>query len=297
MANEQADTNAESCFSTEKRNLWRSPVNLSSSECYSCWSIPRYCLRPLWCPCLLGGRPPRTPHKSTRSTELLELLLSFGVDANAQIQGINTALRAIPCADDYSSILNNRLLSANSADPNPEVKTCKSVLHVAIVQRCSNLVHVLLQATQTWTAASANTTTPIRSQGPRRTNNWRTMQLLANFGVDIDPWDFSSSGPYSDPWVAQANRNAPTHEELTQAIAAVGLPTITIVHRPDNPVPTQSVTALQRLRNIIAMWRKLCCSFVEGIRYWQVARDYISDFAMPLPFIRCEEESKETFFG
>ena len=137
------------------------------------------------------------------SEDMISLLLRHGANANAQTQGINTAMRAFEYTDNGISISIMRQLLAHGADPNSAIEPGKTALHVAITQRCSKMVKVLLEGGADLNRRIGEYGNAVQTAG--RTNDWRIMQALKPHGADVDPGDFSSSGPYSDPWIAKAN--------------------------------------------------------------------------------------------
>ena len=181
----------------------------------------------------------------------MELLLKYGANANAQKQGINTALRAVPMDDGHHSIDKTRLLLTNGADPDSAVEAGKSVLHVAITQRCFKMVRVLLQGGADLNRRIGEYGNAVQTAG--RTNDWRIMQVLKNFGADVNPKDFSSSGPYSDPWIAQANMDALDENDIRQVMRATRLQTTKILHPP---VPTRNLTAPGGPQTSLTAWLK-----------------------------------------
>ena len=182
------------------------------------------------------------------STELLKLLLRHGANANAQRQGINTAMRAVPCGDIDDSLRDMRLLLTNGADANSAIRPGTSYLHVAIIQRSVKMVKVLVQGGADLDRRIGEYGNAVQTAG--RTNDWRIMQALANCSADINPEDFSSSGPYSDPWIARANREALSDSEVSEAMMALSIPTTKYISRS---APTRSVSVFQ---TILASWRR-----------------------------------------
>ena len=158
------------------------------------------------------------------NSPLLFLLLDYDANANAQNQGINTALRALSLGEDDASIYKLEMLLQKGADANSAVEPGRSILHVAITQRFFNTVKVLLQGGACMRCRIGEHGNAVQTAG--MVNDWGTMQILSNFGADVDPEDFSIGGPYSDPLTARSNRDSLTDEEVTRVLSAIKRPTV-----------------------------------------------------------------------
>jgi hypothetical protein len=135
---------------------------------------------------------------------------------------INTALRDVQHGELGQYRI--QMLLRNEAD----VKSAEWLLHTAIRKRDFDSVEVLLQAGAIVRRHIDRSGDAV--QNAARTNDWKIMQVLSNFGADVDPDDFGIGGPYDDPWTAQSNRGLLTDEEVTRMLSAIKRPRTKTVH-------------------------------------------------------------------
>ena len=172
--------------------------------------------------------------------DIIRILLEYG--ANAQNQGINAALRAI------SHNLVHPWSQGNDADADSAIEPGRSLLHIAIINRNFDTVEVLLQR-------GADVRRRIGEYGDAVqtasiTNDWKIVKILSNFGADVDPEDFSIGGPYSDPWIAQSNRDSLTDEEVTRVLSAIKRPITNAVRITRDSDYSESATESLRKHQI-----------------------------------------------